>query len=377
MSQPIESVNMPEVAPVATKPKRERKPTLPAKLSKFLAFGYWSNKTLLDQGLITEEQFNNILTNIQAHASVDAQTEFYSRFLDESGEAMKTLRKMVAKAAKPPKVSKPRGKKAGTVGTDGTDATVGVGADGTDADPVNEIVQDSKPKRGRKKKDVVVTMNSQEGIIAQIVAAATGTERISDMIQSENQAENQANALLVPGDSVSGVAIDNGAADTGAKAVKKPRKPAVKKAVAEQPVANTVVTETPLANTVVAEAVVSEPVVAEKKPRAKKATKAAEPAVAAAAETEPKAVVDTAAKKPRAKKDKPVPAPTIAEPVRAKTPVLAAEAEDEDEEIQARKITCDGVEYLVDINSPFNIYDPETIEVIGTYDPESKTVELH
>ena len=63
MSQPIESVNMPEVAPVATKPKRERKPTLPAKLSKFLAFGYWSNKTLLDQGLITEEQFNNILTN--------------------------------------------------------------------------------------------------------------------------------------------------------------------------------------------------------------------------------------------------------------------------------------------------------------------------
>lgn len=369
---------MPEVAPVATKPKRERKPTLPAKLSKFLAFGYWSNKTLLDQGLITEEQFNNILTNIQAHASVDAQTEFYSRFLDESGEAMKTLRKMVAKAAKPPKVSKPRGKKAGTVGTDGTGATVGVGADGTD--PVNEIVQDAKPKRGRKKKDVVVTMNSQEGIIAQIVAAATGTERISDMIQSENQAENQANALLVPGDSVSGVAIDNGAADTGAKAVKKPRKPAVKKAVAEQPVANTVVTEAPLANTVVSEAVVSEPVVSEKKPRAKKAAKAAEPAVAAAAaaETEPKAVVDTAAaKKPRAKKDKPVPAPTIAEPVRAKTPVIAAEAEDEDEEIQARKITCDGVEYLVDINSPFNIYDPETIEVIGTYDPESKTVELH
>lgn len=341
-----------------TKPKRERKPTLPAKLSKFLAFGYWSNKALLDQGLISEEQFNNILTNIQAHASVDAQTEYYNRFLAESGEAVKALRKIVTKAAKPVKVTKPRGKKAAADG--GADA-------GADAVPVNEIVQDAKPKRGRKKKDVVVTMNSQESIIAQIVAAATSTELISDMLPNNDEAEKQAIALLVPGDSDAGVAIDS-----GSKAVKKPRKPAVKKAVA-----NTVVSEAPVVSEVpvVSEAPVTNTVVSEKKPRAKKAAKAAEPVVAAT-ETEPKAVVDTAAKKPRAKKaEKPV--PTIAEPVRAKTPVLASEDDDEDEEIQARKITCDGVEYLVDINSPFHIYDPETTEVIGTYNPESNSVELN
>jgi hypothetical protein len=100
------------------KPVKEvkpRKPTLSAKYTKFVVFGYSMVNALVATGIIPEDQLDSAYAQIKLMESVEDQTAFYSNFLENlsaSGKAMKKFVNDKKKPPKEPKVRKPRAKKA-------------------------------------------------------------------------------------------------------------------------------------------------------------------------------------------------------------------------------------------------------------------------
>jgi hypothetical protein len=107
------------------KEKKPRKPTLPAKYSKFIQFGFWLVQKLKDEdGDFNIDSADDFIEAIHLFDSVDAQQEFVQEFFDDSKDIAKTIRKMIldktraeakatkaaekaaAKAAAPPKAPK-------------------------------------------------------------------------------------------------------------------------------------------------------------------------------------------------------------------------------------------------------------------------------
>jgi hypothetical protein len=82
--------------------KKMRKPTLPAKYSKFMQFGFWLlNQLHLDEATITASQEKLCLFD-----TIEAKTAFYQSFLDQSKEVNKTIRKVVSLRTKTDKKAK-------------------------------------------------------------------------------------------------------------------------------------------------------------------------------------------------------------------------------------------------------------------------------
>jgi len=122
-------MSTPVVSTPVQKDKKPRAPTLPAKFSKFIQFGYWflqklnqdSDAPAIDEALFIEK--------IHLYSSVDEQKDFIQGFFDDSKTVNKDVRllvkqhtKDIAKAAKadakaskaadkPKKERKPRAKK--------------------------------------------------------------------------------------------------------------------------------------------------------------------------------------------------------------------------------------------------------------------------
>jgi hypothetical protein len=323
---------------------KTKKPVLPAKLGKFLVFGYAFVCDLQASGALAEDLVERAYDHLRVFASVEEQTLYYQNFLDQSTATAKVLRKFVALRSKPPKPLKNKKN------------TAADGADGA-ATP-----RASKP---RAKKSVRVVSDAANDLIGQIVAAANSDLPLDTTVTEGTGTE------VKP------------------KKPRAPRKPKTVVAVAAA-VAETATPEEP----VVSNEVVTEPVVdaatevKAKKPRAprkpKTTTVAAE---TVASDTEPVAVADEAKPKksraPRKSKTDTAPATeipaveTVVEPlaveppsVRPSTPILPEEEDDDDGSINATEFIYNGVQYLID--DEFNVYSNDTQEIVGLYDPVSK-----
>lgn len=146
--------------PVQVTEKKARKPSLSAKYSKFMVFGYNFVQSLRASDILNDEDLENAYAQLKMFDTVDTQSEFYEQFLSQSGESGKVMRKFIAQRNKPPKAPrKPRAKKtATTTTTEPADAT--------------ETAKDKKPRKPRTKKTTEVVQDTQNDIISELVAAA-------------------------------------------------------------------------------------------------------------------------------------------------------------------------------------------------------------
>jgi hypothetical protein len=163
---------------VETKAPRVKKPTLSAKYSKFLVFGYGLVQSLQAQGVLTDEGVEAAYGELKLLSSVEDQTQFYESVLDQSKETSKVMRKYVSQRLAPPKAPrarKPRAKKEATV------------------DATKEKTE--KKSVARTKKAVRVESDTSNDIVAELVDAANAEPVVSAEEKKEaKEAEKKAKA---------------------------------------------------------------------------------------------------------------------------------------------------------------------------------------
>ena len=235
-NSPVENTT----ANAANTVKAPKKPTLSAKYSRFLSFGYW----FLTKTDLNEETRKQLFQQMMMFGTVEEQTVYFEGFFSDIKETNKVMRKMVAEAKKPPKAPKaPRAKK-------------------TKAAPA-----------------------AQDELVAQLIADANGSEVAPSAVAAPTEAaaatvaakEKKPRAKKVKEVAAEPVA-DATVAAAAAPKEKKPRAKKVKE-VAAEPVADAA--DATVATEPVTEAAATEPVAEaapkEKKPRAKKADAAEKP----------------------------------------------------------------------------------------------------
>jgi hypothetical protein len=295
---------------VAPKAPRVKKPSLPAKYNKFMSFGFWFLNKM--DATVRDQLF----PELKLFSTIEDQSAFFQSYLDEATASNKIMRKTVAAFHKPPKVR--------------------------------------AEKKSRKSSKPVAA--ESDDLIAKLIADANGsTEPASGdapVQEKPKKSRKSTKKTEEPATTTSDVA----AAD--APVQEKPKKSTKKSTKkAEEPVTTT-------------EPVAADAPVQEKPKKAtKKSTKKAEepttttttdaPAVAPVADAPVQEKPKKATKKSTKKTEEPVAAPT--EPV----------AQDDDsDEIQTRIVTIDGgKQYLID--SEYNLYDINSHEQIGKFDPET------
>ena len=315
---------MSATTPIQVTEKKARKPTLSAKYSKFMVFGYNFVQSLRASDILNDEGLENAYAQLKMFDTVDTQSEFYEQFLSQSGESGKVMRKFIVQRNKPPKAPrKPRAKKAAATTTEPTTTT---------ETTTTETAKEKKPRKPRTKKTTEVVQDTQNDVISEIVAAANADP------------------------------LENIAVETTEPAVKekKARKPRAKKA-----------TEPATENKT------EEDFAKEKEERMKRKAllakmaankKATEPAITPEKKsTEP---VKTPEKKaPRAPKKKKV------ETHVEVTPPLVESEELEEEEIVTQEIVIGGETYLIDGDN--NLYSTQTHLEVGTYNQDTKEISLN
>jgi hypothetical protein len=154
MSATTESVNV----QVEVKPKAPRKPTLPAKYSKMLVFGYSLVESLRAKGLFDDELVEQLFSELHLMSPLDDQIAYYDNVLSQASANAKVMKKFVADKNKPvkePKVRKPRAKKAVTVKSDASDDDVIQNLVDAARDVSEAPVAEKKEKKPKKEKKVV------------------------------------------------------------------------------------------------------------------------------------------------------------------------------------------------------------------------------
>ena len=212
----MSSPTITNVQPPASTEKKEKKPKLSAKYSKFMVFGYTLVQSLHANGTLTDEGLENAYTQLKLFDSVDDQTALYETIVSQSKETGKEMHKFITVRNKPPKAPKAR---KSTANNESTDAP-----------------KEKKPRQPRAKKTTNVVQDTSNDLISELVAAANEVPTVTDT-DTEPVAPKE----------------------------KKPRKPRAKKAETA--------TETPSTPEPTNVAVAEEPVAPKKtsKPRAKKA----------------------------------------------------------------------------------------------------------
>jgi len=295
--------------------KKPKAPSLAAKHSRFMAFGYWF--IVNNSELVSEELRNQLFNKLSLFASVEEQTAFYESFEGELSEVNKTIRKMVAASKKPPKTKTPRAKKA-----------------------KNALPQDE--------------------LVAQLIADANnaGVETTAPVDAEKKPKAPRAKKTK------------EAAPENAGEPEKKPKAPRAKKTKEAAPETTVAEPSPELVSEQIAESVVAQPVAAaEKKPKAPRAKKTKE--AAATEEAGEAVVVAAAAEKPVEKKKK---ADSEKPKKTKKTKEVLPDSNDRD--IQTQFITIDDKEYLIDeTNKLYNAEAPH--DQVGTYDPETSAVILN
>ena len=147
--------------------KKERKPILSDKYSKFLVSNFNLIRLLESQGLLSQEGVEAAYSEIKLMSSIEDQIEYYEAFLaDVKGSkgnpgVKSQMKKYVTQRNKPPKV--PRAKK--------------------ERKPKEQVVEtaptdETKPKKERKpraKKETKISDESTNDVVAELVEAANSS----------------------------------------------------------------------------------------------------------------------------------------------------------------------------------------------------------
>lgn len=152
-------------SPVQVTEKKARKPTLSAKYSKFMTFGYSLVQSLRASDILNDEGMESAYAQLKLFDNVDNQTEFYEQVLNQTKETGKTMRKFITQRNKPPKAArKPRAKKEAAAPASETVTT--------EAPPAATEKKEKKPRKPRAKKTTEVVQDTQNDVVSEIVAAA-------------------------------------------------------------------------------------------------------------------------------------------------------------------------------------------------------------
>ena len=152
-------------APVQVTEKKARKPTLSAKYSKFMTFGYSLVQSLRASDILNDEGMESAYAQLKLFDNVDNQTEFYEQVLNQTKETGKTMRKFITQRNKPPKAArKPRAKKEAAAPV--SEAVT------TEAPPPATEKKEKKTRKPRAKKTTEVVQDTQNDVVSEIVAAA-------------------------------------------------------------------------------------------------------------------------------------------------------------------------------------------------------------
>ncbi len=320
MNSPVENTVVVAKAP--------RTPTLAAKYSKFMAFGYWITSQLVEKAILTEAQRDSVFENLAIFQSLDEQVAFYEGFLKTScGPSTKAIKKLVAAKNKPPKA--PRAKKTKAVAEKQDDLIAKLIADANDG--------------GEGAASAAVP---QEGAVAEAAPKKKAAPKKSKKTEPVATLEAATEGAVVAEEPVAPVEAKKKAA---------PKKSKKTEAATE---GSTDVTEA------VAEVVATEPKKKAAPKKSKKTEPATEGAVADVVATEPK-------KKAAPKKSKKTEPVATEEPVAA--PVEVAQEDGDEDIIQTRVVAIADKEYLIDSqNNLYTIQEPH--DNIGSYDPASGNV---
>jgi hypothetical protein len=341
----INTVTNSIVTEPVVKAPRVKKPTLAAKFSRFLIFGYGFVRSLESQGLLTAEGVESALSELKLMSAVDEQTQFYTSVVSQNKETAKVMRKYVAIRNKPPKA--PRARKAPA---EKKPRATKAPADGAAA------------KKPRTKKTSHLANDSEADIVSRVVAAATA-EPVIDAEPVVAPVDKKAAKEAEKAEKAAAKEAEKAAA----KAAKEAEKAAAKEAKDAEKKAK--VSEKKAVKPV--EALVEEPVVVA--PVAVVEAPVAAPVAAAAAPAEKKkAEKKTAEKKPVEKKAEKKPVEKKAEKKAAPAPVAAAAEEEEDEEIHTQEFQFKGKTYLIDSDN--NLYSVDTHEQIGVFDTTANSI---
>jgi len=353
MNSPVENTV------VSTKAKAPRPPTLPAKYSKFMAFGYWMTTQLVEKAILTEAQRDSVFENLAIFQSLDEQVAFYEGFLKTScGPSAKAIKKLVAAKNKPPKA--PRAKKAKAVVEKQDDLIAKLIADANDGVEVAAVPQEgavseavpkkkAAPKKSKKTDaapldvaplDVAPLAEGTSEPVAPAVAEAAPKKKAAPKKSKKTETADVAEASVAE------------ALPKKKAAAKKSKK--TETVASEEPVVATEgaaapadVAEVSVAEVSVAEASVAEASVAEALPKKKAAPK-------------------------KSKKTEVAPVEVSAPPADA-TPVADVADDDDEDIIQTRVVAIADKEYLIDSqNNLYTIEEPH--DNIGNYDPATGNV---
>ena len=305
----MSSTNNTPVANVVVATKAPKKPSLPAKYSKFLSFAFWFASRL------EPDARDAFYLQFKLFSSLEEQTEFFQTYLDEASASNKIMRKTIANHNKPVKTRATKGsrKPSKPVAAETDDLIATLIADANGEPTVAPV---DKPKKTRKPK---TTDNTDEKKPKKTKKTKT-SEPLAEPV-TEPVTEPLAEPLAEP------------VTEPLAEPVTEPLAEPVAKKTAKSK------TEKPKAE----------------KPKAEKAEKAEKPKA------------EKAEKPKKTKKDKtePVVSELVAEPVTT----------EDDGCIQTRTVKMkDGSQYLMD--SENNLYDLNSHEPVGTYNPESDSVML-
>ena len=306
---------MSATTPIQVTEKKARKPTLSAKYSKFMVFGYNFVQSLRASDILNDEGLENAYAQLKMFDTVDTQSEFYEQFLSQSGESGRVMRKFIVQRNKPPKAPrKPRAKKAATT----TEPT-------TTEPTTTETAKEKKPRKPRTKKTTEVVQDTQNDVISEIVAAANA-------------------------DPLENIAVET----TTEPAVKekKARKPRAKKATEPS-----------------SENKTEEDFAKEEQERMKRKALLAKMAATTPEKKSTEPVKTPEKKAPRAPKKKKV------ETQVEVTPPLVESEELEEEEIVTQEIVIGGETYLIDGDN--NLYSTQTHLEVGTYNQDTQEISLN
>jgi len=356
MSSVIETVENVVVENVSIETK-EKKPTLSAKLEKYMVFGYWFLEHLHDTETINDEKFVELKEELRMYSSLDEQIDFYEKFLDDSKITTKEMKGDIrsffkpkkekkAKVPKDPNAVEKRGRKKKEIVTEPVDPLVAeMVAIANGEEPVVTVAVEEKPKRKYNKKPKAPVEVAVEVPLPSEVAAP----------------EEVAVEVPLPAEVV--VASQT---EVAAPVQEKPKRKYNKKPKAqvegsetEQAPQEQVLTEAEPAQ--VEQVQVTTPAQVESD---KKTKKTKEPKEKKAKEPKEKKVKAT-------KKDEPVVAPVVA-PVEVESEEIE-EVDGDYSEVTTRELIFKGISYLIDDENVVYTLDQDQI---GVYNSETEEIEF-
>jgi hypothetical protein len=154
-----------DVVDTKVKAPRVKKPALPAKLQKFASFQFSLITYFRDNGLFSDEDFERALVDLHVLDYLDAQIVYFTNTLATMTEKNKILRKFVTERNAPPKLPKKERAPRAPKEPKDPNAPKKERAPRAPKDP-------DAPKKSRAKKNLIVSNDTEDNLVAQLVAAA-------------------------------------------------------------------------------------------------------------------------------------------------------------------------------------------------------------